>query len=93
MSDSSTPAPAPQVTIYSEGPLTLSVCAPREMVIADVLADVERQNPCGTQCGWQPSRDEWMTWDKEKNEKVATGRTGPIPCDQDAGRTHWLLTA
>lgn len=82
-----------RVTVYSEGPLTLSVCAPREMGITDVLADAERQHPCGTMNGWQQSSDEWMRWDAEKQEKVKTGRTGPIPCEQDAGRTHWLLTA
>jgi hypothetical protein len=86
-------ASTPRVTIYSEGPITLSVCAPSEMSAADVLADVERQHPCGTENGWGVSADSWMTWDTERNEKVATGRHGPIPCDQDPGRTHWLLTA
>jgi len=81
------------VHIYSAGPLTLSVCAPREMSVEEVLADVELQHPCGTTCGWQPSSEEWMRWDKERDEKVKTGRSGPIPCDQDAARLHWLLTA
>lgn len=81
------------VLIYSEGPLTLSVCAPREMSAEEVLADVERQQTCGTVGGWQVSPNQWMTWDAAKKEKVTTGRVGPIPCDQDAARTHWLLTA
>jgi hypothetical protein len=82
-----------RVTIYSAGPLSMSVCAPSEMSAEEVLADVEAQHPCGTEHGWGVSSDEWMTWDKERDEKVKTGRVGPIPCEQDSGRTHWLLTA
>lgn len=76
------------VVIYSTGPLTLSVCAPKEMASIEVIADVERQYPCcGTEHGWQLSDREWREGGND------TGRVGPIPCNKDEARTHWLLTA
>lgn len=82
------------VNVYSVGPLTLSVCAPKELSAEQVIADVEAQHPCGTTHGWHVSEDEWRIR-TEPNQRIGepTGRHGPIPCEQDAERLHWLLTA
>jgi hypothetical protein len=75
------------VNIYSEGPLTLSVCVVNGLTEAEVVRSVNEQRPCGTEHGWMASREGWRIDGK------LTGNVGPIPCNQDSGRTHWLITA
>lgn len=71
------------VHIYAISFLSASVCAPADMPIADVITDVERQRPCGTEKGWTKSED----------THFATGGPNPCPCNATEGRQHWLLDA
>ena len=76
------------VEIYRNSGFTMSVCAPAEMTAEEVLAEVERQEPCGAFAGWHISTEEWLDGDP----KMPTGKVGPIPCNDGPERTHWLIT-
>ena len=41
-----------EIEIYALGPLSLSVCAPKNLSKDEILRQVEFQNPAGTQNGW-----------------------------------------
>lgn len=72
------------VRIYKRGAFAVSVCAHNGLGIGDVIADVERQYPSGTERGWRLSDD----------THFATGETNPCDCNvHPAKRRHWLLEA
>lgn len=71
------------VCVYAPGPLSCSVCAPKDMAPDDILAGAGFQYPCGTMIGWQFADD----------KTFKTGEKIPHQCEQNAGRQHWFLVA
>ena len=72
-----------RVDIYSAGFISMSVCAPNDMTLEEILDDCEAQRPSGTDAGWHKSKD----------THFATGAPNPCPCNKHEGRQHWLLDA
>jgi hypothetical protein len=72
---------ASHVIIYAEGPLSMSVCAPRDMSAGEVAESVNRARP-GENAPWSVSED----------AAFADGVPNPGPCDaKPRDRKHWLL--
>lgn len=71
------------VVVYSSGLVMCSACAPASASRLQVEAAVNAKNPTGIPSRWQVSDDEWHGREP--------GTVGPIACDTDPGRTHWLL--
>lgn len=64
------------VTLPRIGLLNLICCAPTALDAAEVVERVNRLYPCGTTAGWVISQRE---------------NCGPLQCDQDRTRTHYLF--
>lgn len=72
------------VHIYKRGAFALSVCALKALSIEEVIEDVERQHPSGTERGWLLSED----------THFVDGNPNPCDCNErPATRQHWLLEA
>ena len=72
---------ASDVTIYASGPLSLSVCAPRDWTETAVAAEVNRIHPAGGTLSWQIS----------DAKTFADGTPHPADCNSGLPRRHWLL--
>lgn len=70
-----------KVFIYKKGPLSCSVCASENMTGDEVAAGVNKQYLCGTEHGWQISKD----------ETFASGDPNPCQCNEYSDRKHWFL--
>jgi hypothetical protein len=70
------------IEIYSHGLCYASVCAPKEMPLADVAAELNRQLPTGISFPWKP--DEAPTF--------RGGQPNPCPCAKDPSRVHRLFS-
>lgn len=70
------------VNIYKMGPLTCSVCVPKELTREQVEAEVQRASPAGTERGWMVAND----------PTFKGGEPNPCPCNQHPGtRMHYLM--
>lgn len=78
--------PDRRVEVYAEGVCMLSACAPKEMTGAEVEHEIRSSHPSGTECGWHLSNNAWFSPTTEHNGKI-----GPIRCDSDPERRHWLF--
>lgn len=70
------------ITIYAQGFITLSVCAPKELSVGEVEAEVNIQNPTGIESPWKVSED----------PTFRTGESNPCVCEDDPDRLHYLLS-
>lgn len=70
-----------EVQIYSTGVCCCSVCAPKSMSAAAVVAAVNRISPTGIE----------SSWSKSKDQTFQTGEPNPCPCKDEQDRRHWLL--
>ncbi len=69
------------VYIYAEGPVTISVCASKEMSRSEIERQVNDLRPTGIQSRWTISKD----------KRFDTGESIPCECDEDSSCQHWLL--
>lgn len=65
--------------MYSAGLCAASVCAPVDMPLDEVVAEVNRQHPTGIFSAWAKS-----------DEPFASGEPNPTPCT-DPARHHYLM--
>lgn len=70
------------ITIYAQGLISLSVCAPATLSVGEVEAEVNIQNPTGTDSPWRVSED----------PTFRTGESNPCVCECDHDRLHYLLS-
>lgn len=68
------------VIVYTFGLCHCSVCAPKDMAVADVVAAANVQHPTGLDHGWEHS-----------DEAFATGQQNPCECNTDSQRLHYLM--
>lgn len=64
--------------------LDMQVCVPKEWDDAEVEAFAERENPCGTQAGWQIR--------KEGHPRLS-GDPERVSCDERPNYVHIMLEA
>lgn len=70
------------IVIYRAGVIHLSVCAPKDTPIEDILAEADKQHPTGLGHGWQIS----------PAETFSGGEPNPCPCNSEPEtREHRLL--
>lgn len=69
------------VVVYSHGPVYLSACAPAGMAVADIERNVNMSHPTGISSQWALA-----------STPFASGEPNPCPCNDDAGRLHYLLS-
>jgi hypothetical protein len=69
------------VFLYRVGGLSMSVCAPAVLEGEEVAAVVNGHLPCGTERGWQISKDKFF----------ASGEPNPCPCEESDDRLHWYI--
>lgn len=67
------------VILYAEGPISSSVCAPKEMPEHEVCEAASRISP-------DPNFPFVVS-----DESFRTGEPNPCPCNDDEGKLHWLL--
>lgn len=70
-----------KIELYIVGPLSMSVCAPKDMDTKIIINQAEAQNPAGTSNGWAISDD----------KNFASGHPMPCQCEDNPTRQHWLL--
>lgn len=70
-----------RVNVYAEGPLTCSVCAPADMTVEQIEAEVSNRD-----CGFGKTR-----WKKSSDTHFHTSETNPCVCEKDPTRRHYLL--
>lgn len=71
-----------EVRIYAIGLCCASVCVPEGMQREVIEAEVNRMHPAGGELRWEISKD----------ATFADGKTAmPAPCNDTAGRRHYLL--
>jgi len=70
-----------QISVYSNGVVCCSVCAPATMSGEEVARRTNLVNPAGTRGGWSVSTE----------RTFADGTPMPAACNTDPGRRHWLL--
>ena len=68
------------VTVYTEGLVNVSVCAPGDMPVHKVEAEVNRTHPTGIESRWSVTEPQF-----------SGGQANGCVCDQDPSRRHWLL--
>lgn len=69
------------VNIYLWGLVSLSCCAPSDMLLDDVTQAVNLQHPTGLSHGWEFAAD----------EDFVSGDLNPCQCEQDDTRLHYLF--
>ncbi len=69
------------IEIYSVGLVHLSVCAPKDMSVAEIEAAVNADTPTGLSHGWKV--DDAPTF--------AEGKPNPCLCENDGTRLHYLM--
>lgn len=67
-----------------EGIIDMQVCVPANWTDEQVRAFAERENPCGTQCGWQIRR---------QGDKALAGADERVQCEKISGNVHIMLDA
>lgn len=63
----------------------MQVCAVSDVTDAEILAACNDQNPSGTSLGWSSvvrSHEEDPTW----------GKLGPVQCEGDPTRSHFMVS-
>jgi hypothetical protein len=66
------------------GALSMQVCVPIGWKDEDVIAFVERENPCGTENGWQIRRE---------GDEALAGCAERVRCAKDDRNVHIMLDA
>lgn len=64
--------------------LSMQVCVPIDWKDKDVIAFAERENPCGTDNGWQIRRD---------GDRLLSGTKERVRCAADDRNEHVMLDA
>lgn len=72
----------PQVTRV--GALDMQVCVPSDWTDEDVKQFANRENPCGTQLGWQI---------RKQGSELLAGADERTPCADDENKVHIMLDA
>jgi hypothetical protein len=72
----------PEVTL--RGALSTQICVHKEWTEKEILEFVNRENPCGTENGWQIRRE---------GDKALNGDPERQPCDSRKDFTHIMLDA
>lgn len=67
--------------VYANGICNCSVCAESSLTREEIEAEINRQNPTGSNHPWKIS----------DSPTFADGSPMPQPCNQAPGRQHWLL--
>lgn len=70
-----------EVAVYAVGITSLSVCAPADLTIEQVTAEVNYVQPTGISSDWSHSAE----------PSFATGEPNPNLCERDPGRRHYLF--
>lgn len=70
-----------KVFVYSLGNVNASVCAPADMSVDEVTAEVNRQHPTGLSYGWKISEE----------TRFRSGEIHPCPCEENPNRIHRLF--
>jgi hypothetical protein len=71
------------VELYAVGLCFSSVCASRDLRIAEIEKIANARYPTGIESRWQFAEDE---------PTFSGGQPNPCPCDRHADRLHWLLS-
>lgn len=69
-----------QITIYSSGLCSCSVCAEKSKDIKSITKELNAINPTGISSKWQLSKSNFQT-----------GETNPCECNSDSERLHYLF--
>jgi hypothetical protein len=72
----------PQVTIVRF--LCMQVCVPADWTDDQASSFAERENPCGTQCGWVI---------RKSGDEALAGSPERMPCQDREGYVHIMLDA
>ena len=70
------------VKIVGESLLAVCVCAPADMPLAEVEAEVSRIHPTGISTGWRLS----------KTGTFSDAPTNTVPCQRHAANIHYYMT-
>lgn len=68
------------IDIYLKGLIHCSVCAPKEMPVAELEAAVNTKCPTGIASSWVRSELAFKS-----------GEPNPCACNKDSGRLHYLM--
>jgi hypothetical protein len=60
----------------------MQVCVVNDATDDEILAVCNRESPSGTQHGWSAVR---------RSDDAEWGAVGPVPCQDDPARTHFLV--
>ncbi len=66
------------------GALDMQVCVPEEWTDGDIKAFADRENPCGTENGWQIRRE---------GDPALKGRPERVGCESVSQNVHIMLDA
>jgi hypothetical protein len=73
-----------QAEVTRRGGIDMQVCVPEDWSDDQVLEYAERENPCGTQHGWQI---------RKEGDPALAGAPERNPCASQPGRMHITLDA
>lgn len=84
MIDSINDVPPKGPQIVKSNFINMQVCVPENYTDEEVREFAERENPCGTACGWQI---------RKEGHKYLEGYPERNPCGDRAGYVHIMLDA
>jgi hypothetical protein len=70
-----------EVVVYNSGMIYCSACAPADMPVAEVEAEVNRQSPTGISSAWRIA-----------DEPFEGGAPNPSDCNDGPLKKHYLLS-
>ncbi len=70
-----------KIMVYALGVVSCSVCAPKDMPVETVTAQLNQMQPTGISSAWRLSED--ATFKK--------GEPMPCVCEEDPARLHYLF--
>lgn len=71
-----------KVIIYSQGLISMSVCAEKDLTVEEITEEVNAQNPTGISSDWAYA----------EGENFNSGETNPCLCNQHPDkRKHYLF--
>ncbi len=75
------------VTREMIGVCWMSICAVDDATDEEILEVCNRENPSGTTGGWGRVIREKTEFSSLENENIR-----PVPCSQEQGRTHFIIS-
>jgi hypothetical protein len=73
-----------EAVITRIGFLDMQVCVPKDWSDKEVIDFAERENPCGTENGWQI---------RKQGDKDLAGDNERVGCSDDSQKVHIMLVA